>query len=100
MVPDDWKQFIAATVDDVRAGRIPMSRIDDAVPRIIRVKLKSGLFGLSPVTGPHPSADALHSPEIRDLAREAVRKSLVLLKNDGGVLPLKRAGRGLVVGKA
>jgi beta-glucosidase len=98
MVPDDWKQFIAATADDVRAGRIPMSHIDDAVSRIIRVKLKSGLFNLSPGTGPHPSAEALHSPEVRALAREAVRKSLVLLKNDGGVLPLKRGGRILLVG--
>jgi len=99
MVPDDWKAFIAATVGDVRAGRIPMRRIDDAVSRIIRVKLKSGLFALSPVTGPHPSAEALHSPAVRALAREAVRKSLVLLKNDGGVLPLKREGKILVVGK-
>jgi beta-glucosidase len=99
MVPEDWKQFIAATVDDVRAGRIPMSRIDDAVSRIIRVKLKSGLFNLSPATGPHPSAEALHSPAVRALAREAVRKSLVLLKNDGGVLPLKRKGKILLVGK-
>jgi beta-glucosidase len=99
MVPEDWKQFIAATVEDVRLGRIPMSRIDDAVSRIIRVKLKSGLFALSPATGPHPSAEALNSPAVRALAREAVRKSLVLLKNDGGVLPLKRKGRILLVGK-
>jgi beta-glucosidase len=99
MVPEDWKQFIAATVEDVRAGRIPMSRIDDAVSRIIRVKLKSGLFDLSPVTGPHPSAEALHSPAVRALAREAARKSLVLLKNDGGVLPLKREGKILLVGR-
>jgi beta-glucosidase len=99
MVPDDWKQFIAATVEDVRAGRIPMSRIDDAVTRIIRVKLKSGLFDASPAAGPHPNADVLSSPAVRELAREAVRKSLVLLKNDGGVLPLKRTGKILVVGK-
>jgi beta-glucosidase len=99
MVPEDWKQFITATVEDVRAGRIPMSRIDDAVSRIIRVKLKSGLFDLSPATGPHPSAEALHSPETRALAREAVRKSLVLLKNEGGVLPLKRKGKILLVGR-
>jgi beta-glucosidase len=99
MVPDDWKAFIPATVDDVRAGRIPMSRIDDAVSRIIRVKLKSGLFDASPATGPHPEADVVHSAAVRELAREAVRKSLVLLKNDGGVLPLKRGGRILVVGK-
>jgi len=98
MVPDDWKQFIPATADDVRAGRIPMSRIDDAVSRIIRVKLRSGLFDASPATGPHPNSQVLHSPAVRALAREAVRKSLVLLKNDG-VLPLKRGGRILVVGK-
>jgi beta-glucosidase len=99
MVPDDWKAFIPATIDDVRAGRIPMSRIDDAVSRIIRVKLRSGLFDASPATGPHPPASALNSPETRALAREAVRKSLVLLKNNGGVLPLKRGGKVLVVGK-
>ena len=98
MVPDDWKKFIPATIADVRAGRIPMRRIDDAVSRIIRVKLKSGLFDASPATGPHPDAEVLHSPEVRALAREAVRKSLVLLKNDGGVLPLRRDGRILVVG--
>jgi len=99
MVPDDWKAFIPATVDDVRAGRIPMSRIDDAVSRIVRVKLRSGLFDASPVTGPHPDASVLNSPAVRDLAREAVRKSLVLLKNSGGVLPLERRGKILVVGK-
>jgi beta-glucosidase len=99
MVPDDWKAFIPATVDDVRAGRIPMSRIDDAVSRIIRVKLRSGLFDASPVTGPHPDASVLNSPAVRDLARQAVRKSLVLLKNNGGVLPLKRRGKILVVGR-
>jgi beta-glucosidase len=99
MVPEEWKQFIPATIDDVRAGRIPMSRVDDAVTRIIRVKLKSGLFDSSPATGPHPGAQVLHSPKVRELAREAVRKSLVLLKNDRGLLPLKRNGRILVVGK-
>jgi len=99
MVPDDWKKFIAATIEDVRAGRIPMSRIDDAVTRIISVKLKSGLFAASPATGPHPDASALDSPAVRDLARQAVRESLVLLKNDGGVLPLRRSGKILVVGK-
>jgi beta-glucosidase len=98
MVPDDWKQFIAATIDDVRSGRIPMSRIDDAVSRIIRVKLKAGLFDRSPAAGPHPPASVLHSPAARALARQAVRESLVLLKNDAGVLPLRRSGRILVVG--
>lgn len=99
MVPDDWKQFIPATVADVRAGRIPLARIDDAVARIIRVKLRSGLFNGSPAAGPRPAPAVLHSPRVRELAREAVRKSLVLLKNDGGVLPLRTAGKILVVGK-
>jgi beta-glucosidase len=99
MVPEDWKRFIPATIDDVRAGRIPMSRIDNAVSRIVRVKLKTVLFDASPATGPHASADVLHSPDIRDLAREAVRKSLVLIKNDNHALPLRRDGKILVVGK-
>jgi beta-glucosidase len=99
MVPDDWKQFIPATIEDVRAGRISMSRLDDAVSRIIRVKLKSGLFDAAPAAGPHPDASVLNSPEVRQLAREAVRKSLVLLKNNRGVLPLKRTGKILVVGR-
>jgi beta-glucosidase len=99
MVPDDWKKFIGTTIADVRTGRIKMSRIDDAVSRIVRVKLESGLFDSSPATGQHPDATVMHSPEVRMLAREAVRKSLVLLKNDHGVLPLRRTGKVLVVGK-
>lgn len=99
MVPDDWKKFIAATVDDVHAGTIPMKRIDDAVSRIIRVKLKAGLFHGAPAVGRHPGASALHSPAVRALARKAVRESLVLLKNDKGLLPLRTKGRILVVGK-
>ena len=88
-----------STIGDVRAGRIPMSRIDDAVSRIIRVKLEAGLFDASPATGPHPDASALHSPAVRQLARDAVRKSLVLLKNDHRALPLRTGGKILVVGE-
>jgi len=91
--------FRSATVADVRAGRIKMSRLDDAVSRIIRVKLESGLFDNSPAAGPHPDATVMNSPEVRMLAREAVRKSLVLLKNDQGVLPLRRTGKILLVGE-
>ena len=99
MVPDDWKKFIASTVADVRAGRIKMSRIDEAVTRIIQVKLESGLFANSPATGPHPDAAIMHSADVRNLARQSVRESLVLLKNDRGILPLKRTGKILVVGE-
>lgn len=99
MVADDWRKFIPATIADVRAGRIPMSRIDDAVSRIIRVKLQSGLFDASPASGPHPDPSVLNSPQVHDLARQAVRKSLVLLKNDHAALPLRAGGKILVVGQ-
>ena len=98
MVPDDWKAFIAETVADVRSGAIPMARIDDAVSRIIRAKLRSGLFDASPATGAHPPASAINDAASRAIAREAVRKSLVLLKNERRALPLSRNGRVLVVG--
>lgn len=98
MVPDDWKAFIANTVADVKAGRIPMARIDDAVTRILRVKLRMGLFTHDPAAGGYAGqAEALRAP---DLAREAVRKSAVLLKNNGSALPIARGGKLLVVGKA
>lgn len=99
MVPDDWKKFISSTVEDVRSGKIQMSRIDDAVSRIIRVKLETGLFDASPATGPHPDASVLDSPAVRDLARKAVRESVVLLKNDRGALPIRPTEKILVVGK-
>ncbi len=96
MVPEDWRAFIANTVADVREGRIAEARIDDAVTRILRVKMRSGLFDrpadASLLTG---RADALNAAE---LAREAVRKSVVLLKNDNAALPLRAGRKVLVVG--
>ena len=97
MVPDDWKAFIDNTVKQVEAGEIPQARIDDAVARILRVKLRAGLFD-----GKKPSANAhggkLEAVQDRALAREAVRKSLVLLKNEKQALPLARGRKILVVG--
>lgn len=100
MVPEAWKSFIANTVASVRAGEISESRIDDAVTRILRVKLRAGLFEKG-----RPSARALAnkreqlgSPEHRAIARQAVRESLVLLKNEGGLLPLRAKARVLVAG--
>lgn len=98
MVPQDWKAFIANTVAQVRSGQIPMARIDDAVTRILRVKLRAGLFERRPAQGAH-AGDAA-ALQARALARRAVRQSLVLLKNQGGVLPLARDARVLVVGKS
>lgn len=98
MAPMDWRAFIANTMDDVKAGRISMARIDDAVRRILRVKMRAGLFDHAFDENPHLNhADALQN---RALAREAVRKSAVLLKNDGGTLPLVTGAKILVVGAA
>jgi beta-glucosidase len=97
MVPDDWKAFIRNTMADVNAGRIPMARIDDAVTRILRVKLRAGLFGKRPSSNAYAGKPA--ALEARALARRAVRESLVLLKNEGPALPLVAGSRLLVVGK-
>ncbi len=98
MVPDDWKAFIANTIGQVKAGEIPMSRIDDAVTRILRVKLRAGLFAKSPSQNAYAGRDS--ALQDRELARRAVRESLVLLKNEGPALPLARGKKILVVGKS
>ncbi|PSJ19642.1 glycosyl hydrolase family 3 N terminal domain protein, partial [Halomonas sp. ND22Bw] len=70
----------------------------EAVRRILRVKVKTGLFNdARPVEG---HLNELGSPAHRALAREAVRKSLVLLKNEGSVLPIRAGARVLVAGHA
>ncbi|MGM1065213.1 glycoside hydrolase family 3 protein [Saccharothrix sp. Mg75] len=99
MVPNDWKAFIANTIAQVEGGQIAMSRIDDAVTRILRVKLRSGVLdGEKPSERRHAGdADAL---EAREVAREAVRKSQVLLKNNNRTLPLGKRSKVLVVGKS
>lgn len=99
MVPFDWKAFIANTSAEVRAGVIPMSRIDDAVTRILRVKLRAGVFDMG-MPSQRPLAGSERAIEPHDLARRAVHESLVLLKNNDNVLPLRRGQRVLVVGKS
>jgi beta-glucosidase len=98
MAPDGWKGMFANTVAQVRAGSIPMSRVDDAVRRILRVKLKMGLF--EPQRPWEGQLERLGSAENRALAREAVRKSLVLLKNNGHVLPIKSGSHVLITGSS
>ena len=106
MVPFGWKDFIAHTIASVQAGEIALARIDDAVTRILRVKMRAGLFrvvdGATLATRPSQRAGAHDAAAAnpRALAREAVRRSLVLLKNDRATLPLARHGRVLVVGRA
>lgn len=95
MAPDSWKGLFDNTLAQVKDGTIPMARLDDAVRRVLRVKVKAGLFeGKRPLEG---RFDLLGAPEHRAVAREAVRKSLVLLKNQG-VLPIKSSARVLVTG--
>lgn len=96
MAPDSWKGLFESTVRAASSGAIPMSRIDDAVRRILRVKAKLGLLDRTPVArGNHAqvgTADHL------TLAREAAAKSLVLLKNNDGLLPLRPGSRVLITG--
>jgi len=96
----DWQQFYSNLVTQVEAGLIPISRIDDAVTRILRVKMRAGLW-----EKPSPSKrtfagqqSLIGSQAHRDLARRAVRESLVLLKNSDSILPLNLVQNFLVVG--
>lgn len=103
MVPDDWKALTESLIAQVKDGTIPMARVDEAVTRILRVKQRAGLLGENAKRpserGVAGQYDLLASPEHRALAREAVAKSQVLLKNDG-VLPLKAGANVLVAGSA
>lgn len=99
MAPDTWKAIHADLLARAKSGAIPMARVDEAVARILRVKARLGLFTAGkpsdrPWSGRY---ELLGAPEHRAVAREAVRKSLVLLKNEG-VLPLAPGKRLLVAG--
>src|SRR5690606_12727351 len=83
-----------------RDGRLSMTRLDDAVARILGVKFRMGLFEAGKPSSRPGAGDfsTLGKPEHRELARRAVRESLVLLKNNGGLLPLHPKQRVLVTG--
>ncbi|MEU0535984.1 glycoside hydrolase family 3 protein [Amycolatopsis tolypomycina] len=98
MVPFEWRKFIDTLRSLVDSGRVPMSRIDDANRRILTKKFELGLFE-------HPLTDrrllnTIGSRPHRDLARQAVRESQVLLKNEGHVLPLGKRSKIFVAGKS
>ena len=102
MVPDDWKGLLETTVAQVKDGTIPMARLDEAVTRILRVKMRAGLLGDMVQPSKRPNAGdyaLLGSADHRAIAREAVAKSQVLLKNNG-ILPLKKGANILVAGRA
>lgn len=100
MAPDSWQGLYDNTLAQVRSGQIPMARLNDAVSRILRVKLRAGLFeaGKPSSRAPGGKFDLLGSPEHRAVARQAVRESLVLLKNTNKLLPLKPTMKVLVAG--
>ncbi|GFE73869.1 glycoside hydrolase family 3 protein [Novosphingobium sp. TCA1] len=95
MVPNDWKDLFNNTLKQVQDGTIPMARVDDAVRRILRVKFKLGLF--EPAR-PYEQRNELGAPAHRAIARQAVSESLVLLKNNGALLPIRPGQKVLVTG--
>jgi beta-glucosidase len=100
MVPDTYQAFIRYLIELAKEGRVPMSRIDDAVLRILRVKFAMGLMDPNRSQLAERSLQKkFGSPEHRAVARQCVAESVVLLKNDRGILPLAKDKRLHVAGK-
>ena len=100
MAPDSWRDLYTNMLNSVASGEISSERLHDAVRRILRVKLRAGLFENGRPSA-RPSAgkfELLGAPAHRAIARQAVQESLVLLKNEGGVLPISPGARVLVAG--
>ena len=96
MVPENWKDLYRNTLRQAENGDIPIERLNDAVRRILIVKERLGLFnGKKPSNSPFSEVGLQHN---RDISRQAVRESLVLLKNNKNVLPIKQGKRVLVIG--
>ncbi len=100
MISVDWKRCLDGLKHAVAAGQIAMERIDDAVRRILSVKIRYGLFERPrPADRPWSNHASFGGLEHREVAREAVRKSLVLLKNANAILPVSKQARLLIAGK-
>ena len=98
----DWQAFYKNVIDQVNAGIISQARINDAVTRILRVKMRADLWNK-----PKPSERELAGNEVvlgsdahRSIARQAVRESLVLLKNEVSILPLSKDAKYIIAGSA
>ncbi|MFT4630886.1 MAG: beta-glucosidase [Dinoroseobacter sp.] len=101
MVSEQWRDFISHVRNHVLSGSVLISRIDDAVRRILSVKFAAGLFDKPrPKQRVWSNSASFGAQQHRDVAREAVRKSLVLLKNQDSLLPLSKEARILVAGKS
>ncbi len=100
MAPDTWKGLYESTLQHAKDGTITEARLDDAVRRILRVKLASGVFekGKPSTRALAGDTSLLGSEEHKEVARRAVRRSLVLLKNNNQTLPLEAGGTVLVIG--
>ena len=100
MAPDSWKGLYESTLQHVKDGTISMERLNDAVRRILRVKLASGIFekGLPSSRVNAGNETQLALPENREIARQAVRESMVLLKNNNQTLPIDPSKTILVIG--
>ena len=98
MVPENWKLLLKNTMRQVKSGEIPAQRLDDAVKRILTVKSRMGLLD---GRVPHEfEGNYLGHPDHLALARQAVRESLVLLKNNNQMLPLNPVSHIGVIGEA
>jgi beta-glucosidase len=99
MVPEHYQEFIAKLKEAAQDGTVPMARIDDAVRRILRVKIAMGLMDKNhSQIADRTLWKQFGSPEHRAVARDAVRQSLVLLKNEHGALPLAKSATRIHVG--
>ncbi|GAA0555725.1 exo 1,3/1,4-beta-D-glucan glucohydrolase [Rheinheimera aquimaris] len=100
MVPEHFEAFYHNTLQQVKDGVISAARLDDAVRRFLRAKIRWGVFSRGKPSSRPESANPhwFNAPEHRELAREAVRKSLVLLKNNDNLLPLSPKSKVLIAG--
>ena len=99
MVPERYQEFIAKLKEAAQDGTVPMARIDDAVRRILRVKIAMGLMDKNHgQLADRKLWKQFGSAEHRAVARDAVRQSLVLLKNEHGALPLAKSAKRIHVG--